>query len=315
MFGLGLLKGLTVTMRHFIESFTYDRTRNPLTLLSLKGRYDEEWLEKHQDIDGKGIFTVQYPEQERKIPENFRFIPMLVYEESSNNPRCTACGICARVCPPQCIWIQRATDEKGRPTARPAGFWIDTVVCMSCGYCAEFCPFDAIKMNQDYHLITEDRDRDMFYNLEKLLVPVEYYAKLHPTDHAAEEEERRAKEEAKRQAAEAREAAAAAKAAAEKAAAAKKAEAAEPAQADDLKRIEGIGPKISGVLQAAGIKTFAQLADTDAERIKQILKEADPNLLNLADPTSWPKQARLAAAGKWEALERLQDRLKGGREE
>jgi len=68
------------------------------------------------------------------------------------------------------------------------------------------------------------------------------------------------------------------------------------------------------VLQKAGVKTFAQLADTKVERIKEILKEADPNLLRLADPTTWPKQARLAASGKWEALEKLQDRLHGGKE-
>ncbi len=208
MFGRGLLKGLALTMRHFIESFTYDRTRNPFSLFSLKGRYDEEWLEKHQDIDGKGMFTIQYPEQKRRITENFRCIPMLVYEETPGEPRCTACGICARVCPPQCIWIQRATDERGRPRARPAGFWIDATICMSCGFCAEFCPFDAIKMNQQHEIATPDRDRDLFYNLEKLLVPVEYYAKLHPTDYEREEAERRAKEEAKRMAAEAKEAAA-----------------------------------------------------------------------------------------------------------
>ena len=192
MYGLGLLKGLVVTMRHFIESFTYDRTRNPLQQLSLKGRYDEAWLEKHQEIEGKGIFTIQYPEQKRQITEHFRFIPMLVYEEDPQEMRCTACGICARVCPPQCIWIERSTDDKGRPQAKPGGFWIDAVICMSCGYCTEYCPFDAIKMNQEFQLATTDRDRDMFYDLEKLLVPVEYYAKLHPSDYAAEEEARRA---------------------------------------------------------------------------------------------------------------------------
>jgi NADH-quinone oxidoreductase subunit I len=312
MYGLGLLKGLTVTMRHFIESFTYDRTRNPLQLLSLKGRYDEAWLEKHQAIEGKGIFTVQYPEQERQISENFRFLPMLVYEETPDDPRCTACGICARVCPPQCIWIQRGTDDRGRPQAKPGGFFIDTVVCMSCGFCAEFCPFDAIKMNQDFRLVTTDRDRDMFYNLEKLLVPVDYYAELHPTDYAREEAERQAKEEAKRQAAEAREAAA--KKAAEAAKPAPAAEAAPPATPDDLKKIEGIGPKIAKVLQEGGITTFAQLGDTEPERIKEILKAADPNLLNLADPATWPTQAKLAAKGRWDALEKYQERLKGGRE-
>ena len=80
---------------------------------------------------------------------------------------------------------------------------------------------------------------------------------------------------------------------------------------DDLKRVEGIGPKISSVLQAAGITTFAQLAATDVSRLKQILTEAD--LITLADPTTWPEQASLAAAGKWAELETLQDELKGGR--
>jgi len=82
---------------------------------------------------------------------------------------------------------------------------------------------------------------------------------------------------------------------------------------DDLKRIEGVGPKIAGVLQAAGIATFAQLAASNADQIEQTLNDADPNLANLADPTSWPQQAQLAAEGKWDELEALQDELKGGR--
>ena len=313
MFGLGMIKGLSVTMRHFIESYWFDR--NPLRWFSLKGRYDQEWLEKRQAVDGKGLFTIQYPEQKREITENFRFIPMLVYEESKEDPRCTACGICARVCPPQCIWIERSTDAKGRPQAKPAGFWIDAMICMSCGFCAEFCPFDAIKMNQEHELVYTDRDEGMFYNLDRLLNPVEYYAKLHPTDYAREEEARRAKAEAKRKAAEAKKAAAAKKKA-EAAAAAKakkEAEPAAPAGPDDLVRIEGIGPKISEVLQGAGITTYAQLAGTDVDRIKQILEEADPKLLQLADPATWPRQAKLAASGKWEALEKWQARLKGGK--
>jgi predicted flap endonuclease-1-like 5' DNA nuclease len=86
-----------------------------------------------------------------------------------------------------------------------------------------------------------------------------------------------------------------------------------PPTPDDLERIEGIGPKISSVLQAAGITTFAQLAETEVDRIKQILGEANPNLLRLADPTTWPEQAKLAAEGKWDEFQRLQDGLKGGR--
>jgi predicted flap endonuclease-1-like 5' DNA nuclease len=86
-----------------------------------------------------------------------------------------------------------------------------------------------------------------------------------------------------------------------------------PPAPDDLKRIEGIGPKISSVLQAAGIATFAQLAVADVDRLRHILERENPNLLRLADPTTWPQQAGLAAAGDWEALEALQGELKGGR--
>lgn len=83
-----------------------------------------------------------------------------------------------------------------------------------------------------------------------------------------------------------------------------------PPMPDDLKRIEGIGPRISDLLQAAGITTFAQLAATDVSRLDQIVREAG---ITLADPVTWPEQASLAAAGEWDALEALQDELKGGR--
>ena len=84
-----------------------------------------------------------------------------------------------------------------------------------------------------------------------------------------------------------------------------------PAKPDDLTVIEGIGPKISRILQEAGITTFAQLAETDVERLRSILAAA--GLRYLADPASWPEQARLAAAGDRAGLQALQASLKGGR--
>ncbi len=87
----------------------------------------------------------------------------------------------------------------------------------------------------------------------------------------------------------------------------------QPVEPDDLRRIEGIGPKISAVLQAAGIATFAQLAVTEVSRIEQILGDENPRLQRLVDPSTWPEQAGLAARGEWEALEALQQELKGGR--
>lgn len=88
--------------------------------------------------------------------------------------------------------------------------------------------------------------------------------------------------------------------------------AAEPAAptAEDLTVIEGIGPKIAGLLRAAGITTLAELAAADVNRLRDILLAAR---LRLADPGSWPEQARLAAAGDWDALKLLQGQLKGGR--
>jgi len=81
---------------------------------------------------------------------------------------------------------------------------------------------------------------------------------------------------------------------------------------DDLKVIEGIGPKISSTLQAAGINTYDELANTSVSRLKEILKKAD---IHLGDPTTWPEQAKLAEAGDWDSLEVFQDELKGGKRE
>ncbi len=80
---------------------------------------------------------------------------------------------------------------------------------------------------------------------------------------------------------------------------------AQSASPDDLERIRGIGPKIASVLREAGITTFAQLANSEVDEIRQILGSASPRLLQLSDPTTWPEQAELAEEGKWEALDAL----------
>jgi predicted flap endonuclease-1-like 5' DNA nuclease len=80
---------------------------------------------------------------------------------------------------------------------------------------------------------------------------------------------------------------------------------------DDLKKIEGIGPKINSILQAAGINTFADLAAASVSELERIVKH-DAGI-SIAFPDTWPEQAALARDGKWETLEQLQDDLKGGR--
>lgn len=81
---------------------------------------------------------------------------------------------------------------------------------------------------------------------------------------------------------------------------------------DDLKVIEGIGPKIAEHLNNAGIKTFAALGRATITKLKGILEQAGPRY-KMHVPNSWPKQAKLAAAGKWDALQKLQDELSGGK--
>lgn len=81
----------------------------------------------------------------------------------------------------------------------------------------------------------------------------------------------------------------------------------------DLKIIEGIGPKIEEVLKAAGIEDWAGLAATEPGRLKEILEEAGGRF-RMHNPYTWPLQARLAAAGRWEEFEQYQEELKGGKE-
>ncbi|MBX3049147.1 MAG: 4Fe-4S binding protein [Anaerolineales bacterium] len=209
MYGIGILKGLWVTLVHFVETFTED-----FRWIGRKRYYSEEGVAARRSKDAKGIFTVQYPEEKLPVPEEFRFIPFLVYEvdeEGNKHDRCTSCGICAKVCPPQCIWIVRTEDPvTKRPVPEPVDFFIDVDICMNCGYCAEYCPFDAIKMDHDYELASYDRHAEHIYNKEKLSKPVEYYASIRPANYTREEAVKAAEEAKKAEAAAAKAAAAAA---------------------------------------------------------------------------------------------------------
>ncbi|MCC7359712.1 MAG: 4Fe-4S binding protein [Anaerolineales bacterium] len=195
MYGLGILRGLGVVFKHFWDTYTDD--------LKWLGRryYNPEALAVRQGPKAAGIFTVQYPEERLVTPEEFRFIPFLVYEHNADGTqedRCTSCGICPKVCPPQCIWIERTNDPKtGRPVPQPKQFFIDIDICMNCGLCAEYCPFDAIKMDHDFELASFDRTTKHIFDKERLSRPVEYYASIRPVNYAREEAAR-AEEAAKK---------------------------------------------------------------------------------------------------------------------
>jgi NADH-quinone oxidoreductase subunit I len=199
MYGKGILKGLGVTWKRYWNTYIEDLAWFFRRLTGGKSRYyTPEGIARRSSPDTRGIFTIQYPEEKLPVPEEFRYVPFLVYDETEEGEqavRCTSCGICAKVCPPQCIWIVRTNDPKtGKPVPIPAEFYIDADICMNCGFCAEYCPFDAIKMDHDYEIASYDRN---VLNMQELLKSADYYASIRPENAAREDEARRAKEAAK----------------------------------------------------------------------------------------------------------------------
>ena len=84
-------------------------------------------------------------------------------------------------------------------------------------------------------------------------------------------------------------------------------------QQDDLKIIEGVGPKIEEILHGMGITTWQAMSEADTDKVKETLNEAGAQF-RLHNPGTWARQAKLAVDGKWAELEQLQDELDGGKE-
>ena len=174
MLGEGIAKGLVETARNFFGSYV---SKDRLT-------------------------TVQYPEERLPQIEATRDFPFLVYdgEDWQAGMRCVACQICEKECPPKCIYIEKSKDKKpdalGKPQFYPAVFNIDISVCMSCQICVEVCPFEAIKMDTEFELSTDNRFSGLLWDKEKLSKSNEHYNNIHPTE-AAEVDARLAEEKAK----------------------------------------------------------------------------------------------------------------------
>jgi len=169
MYGEGIIKGLAVTAKNFVKSYTSDER----------------------------MVTVEYPEERLPMTPATRNFPFLVFDsDPEKGLRCVACKICEKECPPQCIYIVLERDEKGKPKKHPRVFDIDISVCMSCQICVEVCPFDAIKMDQVYELSRTDRFGGLLLNKVELRKPNEYFHQIHPGE-AAEIDARLAEEKAK----------------------------------------------------------------------------------------------------------------------
>jgi NADH-quinone oxidoreductase subunit I len=177
MLGEGILKGMAETARNFFGSYVKEAR----------------------------LTTVQYPEERIPQKEAARNFPFLVYDGNDwqKGLRCVACQICEKECPPQCIYIVKDSVKKpdyiGKLQFQPKVFNIDTSVCMSCQICVEVCPFDAIKMDVEYELSTDDRFGGLLRHKQQLAKPNVYYHKIHPSE-GAEVDARLAAEKAKAEA-------------------------------------------------------------------------------------------------------------------
>ena len=157
MLGAGLIQSFATTAKNFVGSF-HDPAR---------------------------FVTVQYPEEQAPLTENYRNFPFLIYDAEGDpmgTLRCVACRICEKECPPQCIYIVPDVDERGKPRKHPRIFDLDVSVCMSCQICVEVCPFDAIKMDQVFAIATADRFQGLLQRKEQLAKPNRYYHQIHPAE-------------------------------------------------------------------------------------------------------------------------------------
>ena len=162
MLGEGILKGMAETAKNFFGSY----------------------------FSAERLTTVEYPEQRIAPFEAARVFPFLVFDGADwqTGMRCVACQICEKECPPKCIFIEKSKDKKpdalGRPQFYPARFDIDISVCMSCQICVEVCPFEAIKMDTEFELSTDDRFGGLLLDRKQLAKSNQYYREIHPTEAA-----------------------------------------------------------------------------------------------------------------------------------
>ena len=158
MYGIGLLKGLSVTLRHFWGTIFTDVRKFPR-------RYITEGVHPTQaDPTLTGTFSMQYPEE--RVPMFPRFRGPLVHlrDPDTGEPRCTACGMCVRACPHGCLSVEGEGKGKDR---KPTSYLYDLGHCIFCRQCVESCPFNAIEMSHFYELAIYEKE--MIWDLEHLL--------------------------------------------------------------------------------------------------------------------------------------------------
>ncbi len=158
MYFQGIAKGLSVTLKHFFQSYT--------------GKTGIKEGERNTDPSLGGMFTVEYPEERLPMYPRFRGALMHLRDSETGELNCTACGACVRDCPQDCLTVE-GDDAKGKER-RAATFTYELSRCIFCGLCVEACNFSAIEMGPDYELASHSRN--IVWDLERLLAQGDKYA-------------------------------------------------------------------------------------------------------------------------------------------
>lgn len=133
----------------------------------------------------KPSITVQYPHQTLKMPARFRGHLKLILDQETGKSRCTACGLCVKACPSDCIELDGVKRE-GEKRKSVTEYELDFTKCSLCGSCVDACPSDAIEYSKDYNVVSFNREdfsrMDIVKRLEDEAV---IWRKNHPPQAAA----------------------------------------------------------------------------------------------------------------------------------
>ena len=161
MLGFGILKGMAVTLRRFVDTYVADLRHFPR-------RYASGPVYERMGITERGAFTIQYPEVKVPMFPRYRGPLVLLTDPETGITKCIACGLCERTCPTESIKVTKA-EEKVEGQKVPATYEYDMNTCMFCGFCVQICPSDALGHSPELETGTDSKGEALMVNLEQML--------------------------------------------------------------------------------------------------------------------------------------------------